>query len=163
MAEVIVETTTGKVRGATVDGVHRFRGIPYGRPTGGPARFQRSGPPEPWAGIRDALEYGPTAPQLTQHVEEGSSAGSTEGLTGQFVNFIAGLAGDEPAIGEDCLVLNVWTGGLDQQMPRPVMVWVHGGAFTTGTGSWPLYDGTPLASRNDVVVVTINHRLGALG
>jgi len=64
---------------------------------------------------------------------------------------------------EDCLVLNVWTSAIDQQHPRPVMVWVHGGAFTTGSGSWPLYDGTPLASRGDTVVVTINHRLGALG
>jgi carboxylesterase type B len=78
----------------------------------------------------------------------------------------AGMSGDEPAQGEDCLVLNVWTAGTDQQRKRPVLVWVHGGAFSTGSGSWPLYDGASLASlasRGDAVVVTINHRLGPLG
>jgi len=88
---------------------------------------------------------------------------SADGAGGAFMQFLHGLAGTEPAMDEDCLVLNVWTGALDQQRPRPVMLWVHGGAFTTGSGSWPLYDGTPLAGRGDVVVVTINHRLGALG
>jgi len=88
---------------------------------------------------------------------------SADAAPSPFVEFIRGLAGDEPAMGEDCLVLNVWTSAIDQQHPRPVMVWIHGGAFTTGSGSWPLYDGTPLASRGDAVVVTINHRLGALG
>jgi para-nitrobenzyl esterase len=80
-----------------------------------------------------------------------------------FKAFIAGLAGSEPAQSEDCLVLKVWTGGLDTNTSRAVMVWVHGGAFTSGSGSWPLYDGTPLASRGDAVVVTVNHRLGPLG
>jgi para-nitrobenzyl esterase len=80
-----------------------------------------------------------------------------------FVEFLHGMSGDEPAQGEDCLVLNVWTAGTDQQRKRPVLVWVHGGAFSTGSGSWPLYDGADLAGRGDAVVVTINHRLGPLG
>ncbi len=80
-----------------------------------------------------------------------------------FLAFLHGLAGDEPAQDEDCLVLNVWTGGVDQQRARAVLVWLHGGAFSTGSGSWPLYDGASLAARGDAVVVTINHRLGPLG
>jgi para-nitrobenzyl esterase len=77
--------------------------------------------------------------------------------------FLHGLAGDEPDQDEDCLVLNVWTGGTDQQRRRAVLVWLHGGAFSTGSGSWPLHDGASLASRGDAVVVTVNHRLGPLG
>jgi para-nitrobenzyl esterase len=80
-----------------------------------------------------------------------------------FAGLLQGMAGQEPPQGEDCLVLNVWTGGLDTQTSRAVMVWLHGGAFESGSGSWPLYEGTPLAARGDAVVVTLNHRLGVLG
>jgi para-nitrobenzyl esterase len=81
----------------------------------------------------------------------------------EFAALLHGLAGDEPAQSEDCLVLNVWTAGLDTRIPRPVLVWIHGGAFESGSGSWPMYDGTPLAAQGDAVVVTLNHRLGVLG
>ena len=162
MSDIVIETATGKVRGANQGGVHVFKGIPYGAPTGGRNRFRPASPPTPWSGVRDALSYGPTAPQVGMPAEAGATSGQP-GPGGEFMAFLRGLAGDEPPMGEDCLVLNVWTGGVDQQRPRPVMLWVHGGAFTTGSGSWPMYDGTALASRGDAVVVTINHRLGALG
>ena len=131
----VVETTAGRVRGAVEDGVHVFKGIPYGAPTGGPNRFRAPQPPA-WTGVREALAYGPSAPQ-----NRGGAVG-----------------GDE-----DCLVLNVWTRGLDDGGRRPVMVWLHGGGFRSGSGSSPLYDGVNLANRGDVVVVTINHRLNVFG
>ena len=132
----VVETTAGRVRGAVEAGVHVFKGIPYGAPTGGPNRFRAPQPPPAWTGVRAALAYGPSAPQ----------------------NRGVGAGGDE-----DCLVLNVWTRGLDDGGRRPVMVWLHGGGFRSGSGSSPLYDGVNLANRGDVVVVTINHRLNVFG
>jgi para-nitrobenzyl esterase len=108
--------------------------VRYGADTG-PQRFRPPLPPTPWAGIVDADEQGPASPQ----------AGSTE-----------------PA-SEDCLFLNVWTPGCDVAAQRPVMVYIHGGAYASGSCADPQCDGTRLAARGDVVVVTINHRLNALG
>jgi para-nitrobenzyl esterase len=165
MPGIVVETATGKVRGLTVGGVHVFKGIPYGAPVAGPGRFQPAEAPAPWPGIRDAVSYGPTAPQLRMgelaDVKPDDPAAAARMVP--FMEFLHGMSGDEPAQSEDCLVLNVWTAGTDQQGKRPVLVWVHGGAFSTGSGSWPLYDGADLAGRGDAVVVTINHRLGPLG
>jgi len=165
MVEVVVETAAGKVRGRTTDGVHSFRGIPYGASTAAGARFQPARPAAPWPGVRDATAYGPTAPQLHLAEAGGQSPAdaAAQARMKPFMEFLHGLAGDEPPQDEDCLVLNVWTSSVDEQARRAVMVWLHGGAFSTGSGSWPMYDGTSLAGRDDVVVVTLNHRLGPLG
>jgi para-nitrobenzyl esterase len=105
-------------------------------------------PVESWTGVRDCSDFGPTAPQ--------SGVGN---LAPELAKVLAtGLK--IPKQSEDCLVLNVWTSGCDDAR-RPVMVWIHGGLFTIGSGS--AYDGSFLAARGDVVVVTLNHRLGACG
>lgn len=165
MYDIIVETRAGRVGGTTSGGVHSFKGIPYGGPTGGENRFKPPRPPQPWRDVRDATRYGPTAPQRTFAEMGGSRATDPAAVARMtvFAGLLQGMAGQEPAQSEDCLVLNVWTGGLDTRTSRAVMVWLHGGAFESGSGSWPLYDGTPLASRGDAVVVTLNHRLGVLG
>ncbi|MGI4893960.1 MAG: carboxylesterase/lipase family protein, partial [Janthinobacterium lividum] len=146
MQQPQVGTTGGVVRGRTHSrGVLEFLGIPYGAPTGGEGRFR---PPTPvsWTGVRDALEHGPSCPQ--------PFGGDDATLA-----FFGGA--EEPSQSEDCLVLNVWTPAADQGR-RPVLVYLHGGGHVTGSGSWPAYQGAAMATR-DAVVVTINHRLSALG
>ncbi len=137
---VVASTAYGKVRGAVVDGINVFKGVPYGASTAGKNRFMPPSKPAPWTATRDALAYGPTAPQAIGRTRRGV-----------------------PAESEDCLVLNVFTPSLTNGRQRPVMVWLHGGGFSYGTGSDAILDGTNLARSSDVVVVTINHRLGVFG
>ena len=147
---VDAETSFGSVRGEDVDGVKTFKGIPYGASTAGPNRFKPPADPTRWSGVRDALEYGASAPQR----DPGAARAADSGLSVAS----AGL----PPESEDCLVLNVWTPALDGAK-RPVMLWCHGGGFASGSGSSPVTDGANLARRGDVVVVSINHRLNVLG
>ncbi|MGI8662586.1 MAG: carboxylesterase/lipase family protein [Acidimicrobiales bacterium] len=136
---MIANTTAGKVRGLEKGSMLQFRGIRYATA----ARFGLPGPVEPWTDVADATSFGPIAPQ---------NASPLEAMLG---------AQDVPS-SEDCLLLNVFTPGLDDHA-RPVLVWIHGGGFTAGSGSVPWYDGSRLAGAGEAVVVTINYRLGALG
>jgi para-nitrobenzyl esterase len=148
-----VETTYGKISGRTDSGVHAFLGIPYGASTAGKGRHRPPGRPESWTGTREATALGPTAPQDVVNPNSGV-------IPSELAAAYGFVPGGRPAIGEDCLVLNVWTSGLDDQR-RPVMVWLHGGAFMSGSGSKE--NGGRLAARGDVVIVTLNHRLNAFG
>ncbi len=139
----IVETRGGKLEGETRDGITLFKAIPYAAPPVGDLRWMPPQPAKPWAGVRKSEKFSDTAMQ---------NASMMDGLFG----------GSPWPASEDCLYLNVWTPGADSKR-RPVMVWLHGGAFVIGSGSEPIYISDRLARRGDVVVVTVNYRLGTLG
>ena len=149
-ASPVADTTYGKLRGRTDQGIHVFRGVPYGADTSGKNRFMPPRKPASWQGVRDALEWGHVAPQplpngnydYTRAVQWATQPGGR---------------------GEDCLVLNVWTPGLNDGGKRAVLFSIHGGGYTSGTSHNPVFDGRALARMGNVVVVTVNHRLGALG
>ncbi len=143
LVDGVVETDTGRVAGQWSGGTWSFLGVPYASAPTGRRRFHPPVPPTPWAGIRPCNAFGPIAPQLT----------SVGGLS---------MTGGPEERDEDCLTLNVWSPALDDNR-RPVLVWVHGGSFTSGSGSGVLYRGGLLAREADAVVVTCNYRLGALG
>ena len=135
----VAQTTYGKVRGTEIaDGIYGWRGIPYAQPPVGELRLRPPQPPQPWAGVRDATEYGLRSLQPPERFPEPG-----------------------PPFGEDCLYLNVTApaGAAD----NPVLFWVHGGGYETGTGTDMAGDGAAFASSHGVVVVTFNYRLGALG
>jgi para-nitrobenzyl esterase len=145
-----VKTRAGRLEGEDLGAVQVFRGIPYAEPPVGELRLRPPQPPKPWKGVRSALEFGPSAPQTAAVVAP---------LTLLYRRLIGAPLRRQS---QDCLYLNVWTPQADDRR-RPVMVWIHGGAFMMGSGATPLYDGTHFARRGDVVVVTLNYRLGALG
>lgn len=144
-ARPVTVTAYGTVRGKLDDGISVFLGIPYGADTSA-RRFQRAERPEAWDGIREALTYPDTSPQVE--------------LSGAL--FASWDPDPRPSQGENMLGLNVWTPALDNAR-RPVMVWLHGGGYTAGFGSSRVFEGTRLAQKGDVVVVTVNHRLNLLG
>lgn len=130
----LASTRGGSIRGQVDRDIYVFKGIPYGAETAS-RRFMRALPEIAWTGIRDALEFGPSAPQT----------------------------GEEGPGSEDCLFLNVCTPGLRDGGKRPILFYIHGGGYNNGSGSSPLYDGVNLCTRDDVVVITVNHRLNAFG
>ncbi len=141
---LVAETRYGKVEGVQTTGAIAFKGIPYAAPPVGALRWAPPERPAAWSGVRRAAAFGTIAPQ-----------------TQAPIRLLEAFFLEEPQ-SEDCLYLNVWTPALDGAR-RPVLVWIHGGAFAIGSGSQGLYDGAPLARRGDAVVVTINYRLGPLG
>jgi para-nitrobenzyl esterase len=140
-------TRYGRVRGLVKDGIQQFWGVPYGAPTGGANRFMPPQPPVAWPGVRDHFQIG-----LNAVIEPGAEEPAP------VVTALNRLSEQ----GEDCLTVNVFTPSLDNAA-RPVMVWMHGGGFSAGSGNYLLYDGTNLAKKEDVVVVSVNHRLNIFG
>ncbi|MBV1930605.1 MAG: carboxylesterase/lipase family protein [Porticoccaceae bacterium] len=138
-----VEVMHGKLKGSEKDGIYVFKGIPYAFPPMGEFRWQPPQDPWPWTGILDASEFGKWAPQNKSAMD-------------------AIMGAEEGEQSEGCLTLNVWTPGMDSAK-RPVMVWIHGGGFTIGSGAQGVYEGKTLARHGDVVIVTINYRLGIFG
>jgi para-nitrobenzyl esterase len=147
---VETETTSGRVQGIQTTGVKQFKGIAYGAPTGGKNRFMPPRKPVAWKGVRECFAHGQISPQALTNL------GSEYGIMIHWDYQPGGM-------GEDCLVLNVWTPGLQDGAKRPVLVSFHGGGFATGSGNALGFDGAQLARFGDVVVVTVNHRLAALG
>src|SRR5499427_3029868 len=146
-----VESAAGKLRGSSADGICSFKGVPYGAPPTGRNRFMPPQPPQRWAGLRDALAYAGHAWQLPNRPKRRP-----------VLETLLGPADATPE-GEDCLTLNLWTPGLRDGSKRPVMVWLHGGAFAYGSGNRAVTDGANLARRGDVVVGSVNHRLNIFG
>jgi para-nitrobenzyl esterase len=144
-SKVLVKTPLGMLEGRSDGGVSSFKGIAYGDVAAGSGRFLPPKPAKSWDGIRDASHVGPTSPQISFPIWW--TAPEPEGTVKD----------------ENCLVLNVWIPAAASAKPRPVMVWLHGGGFSTGSGSVLLYDGANLAREGDVVVVTLNHRLNIFG
>ena len=139
-------TKSGMVEGVQEGGVTVFRGIPYARPPVGPDRWRAPMPAPQWTGVRPATRFGHSCWQAVSPKGFGP-------WTHEYV-----VAGD---ISEDCLFLNVWS-PVKRAGPRPVLVWIHGGGFNSGSGSIPIYNGAALAARG-AVVVTINYRVGVFG
>lgn len=146
----IVETRAGKLRGLVSGGIKVFKGVPYGADTSGRNRFRPPQPVKPWAGVRDALDYGQIPPQTPGD------------RRADYANLIY-LDIQPGGMGEDCLNLNIWTPDLTRTARKPVIVRFHGGGFYGGSSNSPGMDGEMMARFADCVVVSVNQRLSAFG
>jgi para-nitrobenzyl esterase len=154
----VVETDSGKVFGYVRDGIVTFKGIRYGASTAGKNRFMPPARPAPWAGVRSAVYWGPVAPQPFTSTIDGRRGGWSHPDEAFMFEW------EDGHDSEDCLCLNVWTPSINDNAKRPVMVWLHGGGYVAGSSQeLRMYPGEGLAKRGDVVVVSVNHRLGVLG
>jgi len=139
----IINTKYGKIQGYIEKGIEIFKGIPYAAPPINDLRFMPPNPPKAWSDILIATEFGPNVPQPEN-----------------IASFLFGPPREESE--DNCLTLNIWTPGTDKKR-RPVMFWIHGGNFRYGSSAQVTYNGLPLATRGNIVLVTINYRLGPLG
>ena len=144
---VTVSTSDGRIRGLLREGVQQFWGVPYGAPTDGANRFMPPQRPAAWSGVRDAFQIGSRCYQGPNAFEPAPVVLAMNRLEND---------------GEDCLNLNVFTSRTNGD-PKPVMVWMHGGGHRYGSGNYLMYDGTLLAKKEDVVVVSVSHRLNIFG
>jgi para-nitrobenzyl esterase len=142
----VVETVAGKIRGVVLNKIYAFRGVPYGASTAGEGRFMPPSKPQPWTGVKDTIELGIRSPQLPG---------------GEPPEVIV-MDRREP-MGEDCLMLNVWTPSVRGGSKRPVILWLHGGGYATGSAGFIMYDGANFARKQDAVFVGVNHRLNVFG
>ncbi|WP_395639503.1 carboxylesterase/lipase family protein [Pseudolysinimonas sp.] len=152
-------TGDGRLRGIDGGGLRTFLGVPYGASTAGANRFRPPQPVEPWEGERDAFSFGDSAPQVDTRLVSGGSMLEVLGL----LYPRGGWPVEAGGMSEDCLRLNVWAPSAPGDSPRPVILWLHGGGFVHGSGNEQVFNGDILSRDQDVVVVTVTHRLGALG
>ncbi|PXX54603.1 carboxylesterase type B [Nocardia tenerifensis] len=155
MDTVVVETSLGRIRGRVDRGVRAFLGVPYAASTAGAARFRPPRPHAAWAGVRDALAFGPACPQPPLREAFGARPETFAMLP------LFGIPTSVENQGEHCLVLNIWA-MAGPNVQAPVLVWLHGGT-DFGAADWPRFDGSSLAGQGDLVVVTVNYRLGVFG
>lgn len=154
----VVETTAGRLRGLRTGAVHQFKGIRYGCAPEGSLRFMPPQPVAAWTGVRDAVNFGPCAPQHHNQMP-GNYPHTPPPIHEAYKWYWAA----ELPTGEDCLSLNVFTPAINDGGKRPVMVWLHGGGFANGAGTARGFDGKCLARDGNVVAVTVNHRLNIFG
>jgi len=157
-SKTIVETGSGKVRGFVRNDIFAFKGIPYGATTEGKNRFMPPSKPTPWTGVRNSMSWGFVSPQTFTSTFDGRRRGWANDEEAFMFEW------EDGAPSEDCLQINVWTPSISDNRKRPVMLWLHGGGYSNGSSNeLKSYDGENLSRRGDVVVASLNHRLGVLG